>query len=154
MEIVNFDKEFVERTRTIVEAQCNDESEYNVTLLLNCLMGLVSLPTERTQQDDTSFMAECVDKLNCMGVVKQSKNDEKTFRTVKNALSHMYIEPKNENGYVETVVLQDRYNRNAPAHTELHFKISELKEFALYVADKHLERFSSKDGGRERRKDG
>lgn len=146
MEIVYFDKEFVERTKRIVETQCNDESDYNVTLLLNCLMGLVSLPTERTTSKDTSFMEACVNKLNCLGVIKESTSDDKTFRTVKNALSHMYVEPKNKDGFIETVVLQDRISRSADAHTELHFKIDQLKSFALFVANKHLERFSSKEG--------
>ena len=51
MEMINFDKEFVERTKVIVLNQCNDDFKYNVTLLLNCMLGLVSLPTERTGTD-------------------------------------------------------------------------------------------------------
>ena len=63
MEIKHFDKEFVERARIIVQTQCKDDFEYDVTLLLNCMLGLVSLPTERTKVDQISFKKECVNKL-------------------------------------------------------------------------------------------
>lgn len=53
MEIKYFDKEFVERTKCIVQTQCNGKFTYDVTLLLNCLLGLVSLPTERTGSNNT-----------------------------------------------------------------------------------------------------
>ena len=89
MEIKYFDKEFVERTKYIVQTQCKDEFTYDVTLLLNCLLGLVSLPTERTKPNSTLFKNECVNKLKSMGVIINSTDDDKTFRTVKNALSHM-----------------------------------------------------------------
>lgn len=55
MEIKYFDKEFVERTKCIVQTQCNGKFTYDVTLLLNCLLGLVSLPTERTGSNNTLF---------------------------------------------------------------------------------------------------
>ena len=82
MEIKYFDKEFVERTKYIVQTQCKDEFTYDVTLLLNCLLGLVSLPTERTRSNSTLFKNECVNKLKIMGVIIKSTDDDKTFRTV------------------------------------------------------------------------
>ena len=69
MEIKNFDKEFVERIKNIVKTQCKDDFEYDVTLLLNCMLGLVSLPTERTNPAPNSFKQECVSKLKNMGVM-------------------------------------------------------------------------------------
>lgn len=89
MEIKYFDKEFVERTKNIVQTQCKDDFEYDVTLLLNCMLGLVSLPTERTKPGQNPFKQECVNKLKNMGVIVNSTDDDKTFRTVKNALSHI-----------------------------------------------------------------
>lgn len=62
MEIKYFDKEFVERTKEIVQTQCKETFEYDVTLLLNCLLGLVSLPTERTLNCGSSFKQDCVNK--------------------------------------------------------------------------------------------
>lgn len=140
MEMKNFNKEFVQRTKEIVTDLCQDDFKYDVTLLLNCLLGLVSLPTERTARGVDIFQTDCVKKLKDMGVVMKSTSDEQTFRTVKNALSHMYIEPCNEGGNIEQIILKDRISRTAPVHTELKFSVENLKEFALYVADKHLKR--------------
>ena len=47
-EIRNFNKEFVERTIDILE-KCSKNTEYEVTLLLNCLLALVTLPIERNK---------------------------------------------------------------------------------------------------------
>lgn len=58
-----------------------------MTLLLNCMLRLVSILTERTKAGQSLFKQECINKLKNMGVIKNSTDDDKTFRTVKNALS-------------------------------------------------------------------
>ena len=42
----NFDKDFVKRTKNIIE-NISKSTEYDVTLLLNCLLALVTLPLEQ-----------------------------------------------------------------------------------------------------------
>lgn len=150
MEIKYFDKEFVERTKNIVQTQCKDDFEYDVTLLLNCMLGLVSLPTERTKPGQSSFKQECVNKLKNMGVIVNSTDDDKTFRTVKNALSHMNIAPQNKNGVVDSIIIKDRRDRRSPVHTELQFTVPQLREFALFVADKHPERYTKKNSTKKK----
>ena len=150
MEIKYFDKEFVERTKNIVQTQCKDDFEYDVTLLLNCMLGLVSLPTERTKPGQNPFKQECVNKLKNMGVIVNSTDDVKTFRTVKNALSHMNIAPQNKDGVIDSIIIKDRRDRNSQFHTELHFTVQQLKEFALFVADKHLERYTKKNSTKKK----
>ena len=67
MEIVNFDKEFVERTKEIIEqSQC---FEHKITLLLNCMLALVNLPTERTGKNDESFKSDIIQKIKSMQVI-------------------------------------------------------------------------------------
>lgn len=149
MEIKHFDKEFVERTKNIVQTQCKDDFEYDVTLLLNCMLGLVSLPTERTNHGHNSFKQECVNKLKNMGVIVSSTDDDKTFRTVKNALSHMNIAPQNKDGVIDSIIIKDRRDRRSPFHTELQFTVLQLREFALFVADKHLERYTNKTSSKK-----
>ncbi|MDY4596088.1 HEPN family nuclease [Faecalimonas umbilicata] len=144
MEIKHFDKEFIERTKNIVQTQCKEDFEYDVTLLLNCMLGLVSLPTERTKAGQSLFKQECVNKLKNMGVIINSTDDDKTFRTVKNALSPMNIAPQNMDGVIDSIIIKDRRESSAPVHTELRFTVTQLKEFALFVADKHLERYANK----------
>ena len=46
MEMTNFNEEFVIRTREIVSTKCIGEFKYDVTLLINCLLGLICLPIE------------------------------------------------------------------------------------------------------------
>lgn len=149
MEIKHFDKEFVERTKTIVQTQCKDDFEYDVTLLLNCMLGLVSIPTERTNPGQNSFRQECVNKLKNMGVIVSSTDDDKTFRTVKNALSHMNIAPQNKDGVIDSIIIKDRRDRSSPFHTELQFTVPQLREFALFVADKHLGRYTNKTSSKK-----
>ena len=108
------------------------------------MLGLVSLPTERTKPGQNSFKQECVNKLKNMGVIVNSTDDDKTFRTVKNALSHMNIAPQNKDGVIDSIIIKDRRDRNSQFHTELHFTVPQLKEFELFVADKHLERYANK----------
>ena len=79
-----------------------------------------------------------------MGVIKTSLNKEKLFRTIKNALSHMYIEPINSNGKIIGILFKDKEDRNATEyHTILEFTTEQLREFTLFVANKHLKRMSN-----------
>ena len=140
MEIKKFDKEFVERTKRIIEATPQDYN-YEVTLLLNCLNGLISLPTERTKNRNPSFKESCVKKLKQMGVISRETNDDKTFRALKNAVSHMYIEPVNQDQKICGVIFKDKLKGAEEFHTELSFSVAELREYALFVANQHLQRY-------------
>lgn len=108
------------------------------------MLGLISLPTERTKPNQISFKKECVNKLKNMGVIVYNTDDDKTFRTINNALSHMNMAPQNKDGIVDSIIIRDRQNRRSPVHTELQFTVSQFKEVALFVADKHLQRFHDK----------
>ena len=48
-----FDIEFMHRTKKIIEGY---KGQYNVTLLLNCLLGLIVLPSEFYKKIDTVFL--------------------------------------------------------------------------------------------------
>lgn len=142
MEMVEFDREFVERTKWIIE---NTSCKYEITLLLNCMLALVALPTERTKsKGDADFQNRCVSKLKEMKVIEKESTDDQTFRTVKNALSHMYVEPVNQGKAITHIKIYDKFPGRNQFHTKLVFNVQQLKEFALFVADQHLERFTDK----------
>lgn len=147
MQIIDFEKEFVERTKIIIESELRGDFYYEVTLLINCLLGLVSLPTEMTARKEIEFMEAYIKKLEELGVKVDNieKNEDKRrkqiFRTIKNAVSHFNMEVLNKYGDIDRVVFRDREYKDQPYHTELIFDVSQLKEIALFVADKHLERF-------------
>jgi len=87
---------------------------------------------------DEVFMNTCVQELKKMNVIVKSKNDEKTFRALKNALSHTHIKIGNENGVITKIQFEDKLNN--VCHTKLEFNVQQLKGFALFVANLHLMR--------------
>ena len=140
MQMKEFDRDFVERTKWIIE---NVKCPYEVTLLLNCMLGLVNLPIEQTGNNDgdEAFKSACVQKLDKMGVViKKNINKDKVFRSPKNAVSHLHICPTSMGDSIEKIILSDMLEKNAQPHTQLEFTVDQLREFAQFVADKHLER--------------
>ncbi len=141
MEMKDFKKDFVLRTKKLITDLCDDEFEYNVTLLLNCLMGLICLPVEETDKKDHIFVPNCVQKLKEMYVLGKNNNDDwQIFRSLKNAMSHMHVEVKSCEGCIRHIGLWDKYPKASENHTELLFTIEQLREYALYVADEHLKR--------------
>ena len=88
-------------------------------------------------------MKECVQKLEDMKDViirSDSENVKKLFRSLRNALAHINILVDNENGNIKYVYLRDKLPNAPKFHTELKFSVEQLREFALYLSDKHLER--------------
>lgn len=62
-------------------------------------------------------------------------------KSVRNAVAHMHIDPCNENGYINKIVLRDKKSgKGREYHTILSFTVPQLKEFALFVADEYLKR--------------
>lgn len=105
------------------------------------MLGLVNLPIEQTgNNDDEAFKSACVQKLEKMGVIKKNINKDKVFRSPKNAVSHLHICPTSIGDSIEKIMLSDMLEKNAQPHTQLEFTVDQLREFALFVADKHLER--------------
>ena len=144
MEIRNFDKEFVERTKKIIERPSSIDDEYNITLLINCMLALIALPTEKTKcgQKGRIFRIDVVNEMKRMNIIEMSTDDEKSFRTIKNALSHMNIEIKNRGGSISEILFWDKYPSGKEYHTILKFNPQQLRAFALFVADKHIERLT------------
>lgn len=144
MEYKSFKKDFVKRTIMIIESASN--CQYEVTLLVNCLMGLVGLPTEKTSQTDAKFIKTCVTELHRIhAVTKDSGDDQKTFRALRNAVAHMRISMSNEGGKIDSIQFCDTASKAANSHTELSFTVQQLKDYALFVANAYLKRFGKED---------
>lgn len=140
MEYTDFKRDFVERTKKIIEK--TTDCEYEVTLLINCLMGLVNLPTEKTTKQNTVFIQTCVNELHRINAVTMDSGDaNKTFRALRNAVSHMHIKPANSGNQIDKVLFSDITGRTGNIHTELTFSVEQLREYALFVANAYLEQF-------------
>lgn len=139
MEMKDFNIEFVKRTKEIIELTEKYYFKYEVTLLINCLTGLISLPTEKTgnKKIDQKFQDTCVNKLDKMDVIVYSKDNKKIFRCIKNALSHIRIEIMNENKQIAKIEFKDQWKDDV--HTILLFTVDKLREYALFMADTYIE---------------
>ena len=140
MEMPRFRRDFVVRTKEILENAGNEDFEYDVTLLINCLQGLICLPIE-SNKNEKAFSEICVDKLRKLDVIEKECTDDKLYKRVRNEVAHMHIDPCNENGYINKIVLRDKKpGKGREYHTILSFTVPQLKEFALFVADEYLKR--------------
>ena len=141
----DFKTDFVKRTIKIWE-KLSQETEYEVTLLINCLFGLIVIPTENNKifNDDEKSKEY---KKYFIGQLKQyasswqkDKNNGQLVRCMKNALSHLYIDTEPENGKIKYVKFKDRDGKNATEfHTEIKFTVDNLKIFARKIADYFLD---------------
>lgn len=125
MEIKDFDRQFVERTKYIIEHPTYVEREYEITLLTNCLLALIVLPTERTsnKSKDAMFKSDVANEIKRMNVIQTSANDDRLFRTIKNAISHMHIEMKNKNGIISEILFCDKLSTAKEYHMELSINV-------------------------------
>ena len=88
---VNFEKDFITRTLEIVN---NYHEEYDVTLFVNALVGLLIIPKERylNKVTDDIIEKELLEKVQ-QSVSKPQKCDLKTIvRRMRNAVSHAHLE--------------------------------------------------------------
>jgi hypothetical protein len=149
-----FDIQFIERTKKIIE---NYEGTYNITLLLNCLLGLIVLPSEFYKRKSRNFLDIEIDKIQeiqdlteniLFNPTKRKRNntwveDKKSLKNlikkVRNGVSHQQIECVDENGRWDRVIIRDfnTYN-NDNLELEVSWTPNQLKMFALFVADSYL----------------
>lgn len=149
----SFDTHFIERTRKIIDGY---KGAYNITLLLNCLLGLIVLPSEfYKRQARTFFEKEIADipELNdiIQGITfnptkriggKQWTADKKNLRNlikkVRNGVSHQQIECVDNNGNWDRVLIRDfNMHNNNNLELEVSWTPKQLKQFAIFVADSY-----------------
>lgn len=136
----DFKKDFVLRTREIIETS-NELTKYDVTLLLNCLLGVLAYPIEslsdlRSDSKDTSNM-----KAN---VVSNSQH-MKFVKSCLLALGKIEIRPIGEmdcDGWREPKESEDEYSlyrlscfRNAIAHCHIDTEPYEEKITSIRLRD-------------------
>ena len=106
MQMKKFDRDFVERTKWIIQ---NVKCPFEVTLPLNCMLGLVNLPTERAKNAENSgdFQDACAQKREERNVIKKKADRGRLFRSPRNAVSHLYICPTSIGDSIEKIILSD-----------------------------------------------
>lgn len=146
MELPDFRVDFVDRTIEIID-KLSKKTDYEVTLLINCLFGLIVIPTEVDYAEyhanyEEDFVNFCIEKLNQYRPSIQQKipddlnipAERLLVRCMKNALSHLNIETTSEDGKISAVKFKDRLDKRSEFHTEIEFTVDDLKQFALDMA--------------------
>ncbi len=151
----DFKKDFVLRTLNILR-KYYDASEYEVTLLLNCLLALVSFPIELKQNeiniDAEKFQNNCVNKLEQLKNQEDYINtdQEHFFKNIRNSIAHINIKllPDKDKKKIENVLLWNEewivngIQRKKPKTTfRVNISVENLKIFAEYVAEEYLSEF-------------
>lgn len=137
--------EFIERTLKLIAQYENlkhkypFEEQYNYTLLINCLTGLIVMPKERT------IDAIPRDRLHSsikeeMGLVHSSIDPRYTtikdlMLKLRNSVAHFYIEVKSDPDgvIIDEIIFYDEYQ--VPRYNVAIFKATELLPFIRYYAD-------------------
>ncbi len=99
MEYPEFEIDFVKRTIEIWEKLSN-KTEYEVTLLINCLFGLIVIPTEHNYvfEDYEKYKEFFIKQLKQYASFwPEEPDDDRLVRCMKNALSHLNIVTESEN---------------------------------------------------------
>ena len=149
MEYPDFNIDFVKRTITIIE-ELSDKTDYEVTLLINCLFGLIVIPTEVDYDEYGACYKDYEDYCELMIYEYSSKKPKKTskrqlVKCMKNALSHLHILTVPKDGKISAVIFKDKLKDDIDYHSKIRFTVENLKEFALVMAKKYLEIISNNE---------
>jgi hypothetical protein len=134
----SIEKEFVDRTLHILE---NYHGPYGVTLLVNCLLGLIVLPKER---DFNHFSHDKALRLHDLGVedgdiltwgtIKEEKRNAARFlRCMRNSIAHIHIESISAEGEIDSLRFVDKSGFEAVLGIEKIRKM--VNRFAAYLAN-------------------
>ena len=141
----NIEYEFIERTLNLIYQYENilkrykSKEQYNYTLLINCLLGLIIMPKEKT----ISFIPKerlTTDFKNKMGLFKSNVNTEITnlkemITALRNSIAHFDIEIESfdERYLIDEIIFQDTQN-NTNSREIVRFRARELLPFIRYYS--------------------
>jgi hypothetical protein len=143
----DFDKEFVERTKELLEGNIQEKAiEYDVTLQLNCLLAMVMLPLERKRNSnasvDAAFKKNCIDYLKKHSTITKGAGKEDVYLAmdIRDAIAHLRIEVEPDAyGNIDKVILTNNYSTNNEFSCSM--KVKDLKGLALHVTNEYLKNY-------------
>lgn len=146
----NFDKEFIERTLEILEG-LSSKTEYEVTLLLNCLLALVTLLIEREKESDLiEFQRSCNRKIrelkNEQLYIDETEDENIFFRNIRNSIAHLNIKLEESpiENQIDGVVMKN-YTRAGKCNFQVSISVENLRVFAKFVAEEYLKVLKEKE---------
>lgn len=151
MEYKDFYFDFVTRT---IEILSSEKTEYDVTLLINCLFGLIVIPTEYKYYPGTykKYKEKCLEKIiqySLNPLEKDCEDEQDLVKCIKNSLSHLTFQVGSDGGKITTIKFRNKKyykkingvsckNKNGKV-TEIEFTVDKLRGFALDMANYYLD---------------
>ncbi len=153
MEVKNFDIEFVERTKRLLE---DYDGSLDFSNLLNCTLGLIILPFEKGQggsifgtTDLTTIQTQIGFNLHKFNPIKsKNKNTtqyhtadlDKFLRKLRHGLAHQHIKPINKSGKWVGVKIWNEWMDPPPKEVDLEvdFTKEQFRKFAIFIAELYL----------------
>ncbi len=144
-----YEIEFITRTRKILNDYNKRKSGYKLTLLLNCLVGLIILPDQRMPFGKPPFWDTEISQIPLFQTAKinptWSSNSRHTLaqflRKLRNGIAHQNIEPINRNNQFVGVKIWNVTPQNV-IDCEVELDRRSLHEFANFIADQYLHHIS------------
>jgi len=129
------EKEFVERTLHILQ---NYEGPYGVTLLINCLLGMIILPKEKdfnhiSGSEDIHFSDLGIEDgdIKSWGKIEvEGRTAARFIRSMRNSIAHIRIESISNEGEIESLHFTDKSGFEAVLSIEkIKQMVMKLREF-------------------------
>lgn len=146
-----FERDFVERTIEILKSN-HGKQMYDVTFLLNCLLGMVTVPDEKLKGNGDieviSFKENCANKLKELSkrLVFRGKKSTYALTGIRNAVAHANITTQaDSNNEIEFLTFESKDN-GGTGNWNMRTKISvdNLRTFAEYVAQEYINLMDNK----------
>ena len=132
MEHQVIERDFMTRTLHILD---NYQGPYGVTLLINCLLGLIVLPRERgfnkiSHRQGIDFCDLGIDPQDiCWGqIADQEKTASRFLQGMRNSVAHIKIESISDQGEIDSLRFRDQ------SGFEVVLSLEKLKEMVMRVA--------------------
>lgn len=144
-----YEIEFIKRTKEILNNYNRKERGYKFTLLLNCLVSLIILPSERSSLDKPPLWNTRISQIplfNSRVHPVWSDGKDHTLgefvKKLRNGIAHQNVEPINKNGQFVGVKIWNVNPRNI-TDFEVEFNRHALHDFANFIADQYLHHVSA-----------
>ena len=157
----NFQVDFVRRTQKIL-SDLQKHTEHEVTLLLNCLYGLMIYPLEfmSTNKPQSLHNFQAIIQKELKDYVERSeppigkKNPKPYSSCLRNAIAHgdfIIEKDTKDSSEIEQIIFEDRTpgkdsdGTPHPPHCIIHIPVTKLQNFAQTVANEYLRIISPPD---------
>jgi len=135
-------KDFITRTQANLGHAETNGTPYEFTNLVNNCFGLIVFPKSFQSNDDLHklFPYEYSSYGLTVEEIVNIKDDDKSLASIiihlRNGLAHGLIQQEVKNDDIVGLCVCDRDNEKSHIHTEIHLTIEELRNIALFIAEK------------------